>query len=104
MIALKYGALPLVRRTGGLADTVIDVEETARNGYGFVFDDPDPEAFLATLDRALGVYARPRQWTQLVRRGMRQDFGWLPSARQYQELYQQLAAGSAAVVQKEDGH
>ena len=90
MIALKYGALPLVRRTGGLADTVIDIDEHPAGGNGFVFDDFDPWMLLDTIDRALRHYNQPDIWTRLVKRGMRQDFSWSPSAREYLRLYRRM--------------
>ncbi len=90
MIALKYGALPLVRRTGGLADTVVDVDEHPAHGNGFIFDQFDPWELLDTIDRALRYYQQPDTWQKLVRRGMRQDFSWGPSAREYLKLYRQL--------------
>jgi ADP-glucose type glycogen/starch synthase len=87
MIALHYGALPVVRRTGGLADTVIDATEDSRNGYGFVFDNPVPTELLAALDRALAIYQHRNRWRTLVKRGMGRDFSWTNSAAQYHELY-----------------
>lgn len=91
MIALKYGALPLVRRTGGLADTVVDVDADPKMGNGFVFDAVDPQQLLQTIDRALNLYHhQPQRWQELVRRGMRQDFSWQPAAQKYVELYQMV--------------
>jgi ADP-glucose type glycogen/starch synthase len=90
MIALKYGVLPVVRRTGGLADTVVDVNEKPKAGYGFVFDHSDPQELLQSIDRALELYSQRRHWLTIVKRGMNQDFSWTNSAEQYQELYQQL--------------
>ena len=87
MIALHYGALPVVRRTGGLADTVIDVTEHPRNGYGFVFEKPDSNQMLAAIDRALEIYPQRSRWLTLVKRGMSQDFSWASSAIQYHKLY-----------------
>lgn len=87
MIALHYGSLPIVRRTGGLADTVIDVSENSRQGCGFVFDDFDPRQMLAALDRALELYPQRNRWLTLVKRGMSKDFSWTSSAETYDELY-----------------
>ncbi|MCK4501552.1 MAG: glycogen synthase, partial [Desulfuromonadales bacterium] len=87
MIALTYGALPVVRRTGGLADTVIDVDENPAAGYGFVFDNSDPSELLRSVDRALKLYAQRRNWLKIIRRGMNQDFSWGNSAKLYLELY-----------------
>ncbi len=89
MIALTYGVLPVVRRTGGLADTVIDVDEDPR-GYGFVFDYSDPYELLQSIDRGLTLYANRRRWLGIVKRGMARDFSWGNSAEQYQKLYRQM--------------
>ncbi len=96
MIALKYGALPLVRRTGGLADTVVDIDEHPAGGNGFVFDHFDPWVLLDTIDRALRHYNEPDIWTKLIKRGMRQDFSWAPSAREYLRLYQRMTGRQVA--------
>ncbi len=90
MIALKYGALPVVRRTGGLTDTVIDLDEKPKEGYGFVFNHFDSQELLSSIDRALELYLNRRRWLTIVRRGMSQDFSWMHSALQYQKLYRQL--------------
>ncbi len=90
MIALTYGALPVVRRTGGLADTVADVNEKPESGYGFVFDRSDPQELLQTIDRALDLYTQRRRWLNIVKRGMAQDFSWGNSADQYQKLYMKV--------------
>ncbi|SHJ43393.1 glycogen/starch synthase, ADP-glucose type [Malonomonas rubra DSM 5091] len=87
MIALHYGALPVVRRTGGLADTVIDATEHSRSGYGFVFDNFDSNEMLAAIDRALEIYPQRSRWLTLVKRGMTRDFSWNKSAIEYHELY-----------------
>lgn len=90
MIALKYGALPVVRKTGGLADSIIDVDDQLKQGYGFVFDDVDPEQLLAAVDRGLSLYRHRRRWLSVVKRGMGIDFSWKNSARQYLDLYRDL--------------
>jgi len=87
LIALRYGSVPLVRRTGGLADTVTDVAADPARANGFVFETADSEAMLAALDRALELFCRRRQWLELVRRGMRADLSWDRPARRYLELY-----------------
>lgn len=87
MIALHYGALPVVRSTGGLADTVIDATKSPRQGYGFVFKNSDPRELLAAIDRALDIYPQRSRWLSLVKRGMSKDFSWTNSAAQYEKLY-----------------
>jgi len=92
MIALRYGALPVVRRTGGLADTVTDVTGDSAQGNGFVFAEALADQLLAALDRGLDLYAQKHRWTTTVKRGMQQDFSWNVSARQYQALYSKAPA------------
>jgi starch synthase len=87
LIALRFGAVPLVRHTGGLIDTIVDPSEHKRRANGFSFAAATAEALLATLDRALAARANPADWTALVRRGTGQDFSWERSARRYLELY-----------------
>jgi starch synthase len=89
MIALRYGTLPLVRRTGGLADTVIDAEENPAAANGFSFIDYSAPALLGTLARALQFYGDRRVWLRMVRRAMASDFSWARSAEHYLELYRQ---------------
>jgi starch synthase len=77
MIAMRYGTPPIVRRTGGLADTVVDLDEHPGIGTGFVFDEPTPEALAAAARRAIERRAEdPVGWASLVRRGMAADVGW----------------------------
>ena len=87
MIALRYGALPIVRHTGGLADTVIDLQQDNKTGNGFVFDKATPEALLEAIDRALELYPQRNRWLALIKKGMDIDFAWQGSARRYEELY-----------------
>ena len=92
MYSQHYGAVPLVRRCGGLADTVVDATAEALEAgtaTGLVFDEASPEALTATIERGLKLYARPEIWQQLQKTGMRRDFSWERSARAYVELYEQ---------------
>ncbi len=89
LIALRYGCIPVVRRTGGLADTVTDPAEDAATANGFTFGEPSPLSLLVAVDRALNLYRQPQRWLTMVRRGMRQDFSWDRSAQHYLELYRQ---------------
>ena len=93
MYSLRYGTPPVVHRTGGLADTVIDASDaTLADGTatGFVFDHDDPLALREALVRALEHYAEPATWARLVRQGMAQDLSWQRSAREYLDLYTSL--------------
>jgi len=96
MIALRYGAAPVVRRTGGLADTVRDVDAPAAAGgppaNGFVFDGTDDNCLYGALDRALSMYKnKPEAWTQLSLSNMAGDVSWAQSAKSYVELYRSIA-------------
>ncbi len=90
MISLKYGTVPLVFKTGGLADTVEDFDEKGGSGNGFVFDKYDPDEFLDTVKRAIGTFSIKRLWNPLVGRAFSYDFSWDESAKKYQKLYQRL--------------
>ena len=93
MYSLRYGTVPVVRRTGGLADTIVDAtEDTLEDGTanGFSFREDDPRALDETLHRACDAYRRPDQWSRLISVGMRQDWSWEQSARQYADLYERI--------------
>lgn len=94
MIALRYGTPPVVRRTGGLADTVVDVDERPGEGTGFVFDEATPAALVAAVLRASRLRAAdPAAWAGLRRRGMAVDFNWVTgSAPAYLEAYHRAIA------------
>lgn len=90
LYALKYGTLPVVRRTGGLADTVIDATATSiadRSATGFVFDEPTKDDLTGALARAFSLYREPLIWRRLQLQAMAQDFSWDASATQYAALY-----------------
>lgn len=90
MYSLRYGTPPIVFRTGGLADTVVDAnEDTLADGTanGFVFDVPEVSAFLNTVRRALPLYRDASTWRRVQQAGMRQSFGWPESAGHYLALY-----------------
>lgn len=91
MYAMKYGTLPLVRRTGGLADTVIDATPAALNdgvATGFAFVNPTAQELGFALRRAMAIYRKPELWTAMRDRAMGRDFGWERPAREYLELYE----------------
>jgi starch synthase len=92
MYSLRYGTVPIVRRTGGLADTVIDADSAQGKPNGFVFASAGADELIAAVERALTSYHRPAEWRVLQRNGMRQDFTWEHSARKYQTLYEQALA------------
>lgn len=93
LYGLKYGTLPLVRRTGGLADTVVDCAlENLADGTasGFVFDDCDAVALGNAIRRAMVLWSRPKHWRHVQRHAMSVDFGWPVAAKEYLSLYQRL--------------
>ncbi|BCR06420.1 hypothetical protein DESUT3_34890 [Desulfuromonas versatilis] len=87
LIALRYGVVPVVRETGGLADTIIDPQQDPARANGFKFREPQAWALLGALDRALTLHAERQGWRQLVQHGMRGNFSWEGSAQRYLELY-----------------
>jgi len=89
----RYGAVPIVRKTGGLADTVVDaVPETLNNNTatGFVFNDANSGTLMEAIKRALVLYSQPKYWKQLQTNGMQKEYSWTISAQQYMDLYNQL--------------
>lgn len=87
MYSMHYGTVPVVHRTGGLADSVTQFSEESPQGTGFLFDDYTSEALLRTIRQALQVYPHTETWNRLRRNGMETDFSWGASARKYQALY-----------------
>lgn len=90
LYALRYGALPLVRRTGGLADTVRDLESPDGSGTGVLFDQPSVAGLLGAFARAVYVYRQPEIWQAAQARAMAEDFSWQRAAETYQALYETL--------------
>ena len=91
MIALAYGTVPIVRRTGGLADTI---RETGADANGFVFDECSGSALEAAMDRALQAYADKKRWQKLITNAFASDYSWAASAKRYQALYEAAAQKS----------
>jgi starch synthase len=93
MYGLRYGTVPIVRRVGGLADTVQDVgpgDAAPAAGNGFVFDNAQPDALRGAIARAFEQYRQPQAWARLMRRGMDENLSWEMPARQYMALYEQV--------------
>lgn len=88
--AMRYGAVPLVRATGGLKDTVKPYDREHPDGWGFVFEDYTPDALRGTLREALTVYQDSETWEGLEKRCMTQDFSWTQPAKDYIQLYEKL--------------
>ena len=104
LIAMKYGAVPIVRATGGLKDTVKKLRiinfklhqtikwpiSNIKTATGFSFNKYNSQQLLATINQALNVYQYQDMWQQLIKNVMQQDFSWHNSAREYLKLYQKL--------------
>lgn len=90
MYSLRYGTLPVVRKTGGLADTVVEVDIKKGKGTGFTFSAYEPDALWKAIEKALKCFADKERWGQLVQQAMSQDFSWSRSAGEYLKLYQRL--------------
>jgi len=93
--SLRYGTVPVVRRTGGLADTVVDATAQTladRTATGFFFDAPTAPALWDAMERAIQHYREPELWQQLIETGMSQDFSWRRSAERYIDLYARVLA------------
>jgi len=86
--SLKYGTVPVVRATGGLDDTIEPFD--GKKGSGFKFSEYSPEALLAVIRQAVECYHQPKAWRQLMLNGMKKDFSWASSAKQYIKIYQTL--------------
>jgi starch synthase len=87
MIAMRYGSVPVVRRTGGLADTVRDFDPATGEGTGFSFEKYSGMMLFATVVRALETYKHGELWRKLMEAGMRSDFSWTATAQRYVEVY-----------------
>ena len=90
MYSLNYGTLPIVRNVGGLADTVIDIEN--ENGNGFSFNEFALAGLEYTFDKALRLYEDKNKMKNVIKRGMYSDFSWDKSAKEYLDLYQKITS------------
>jgi len=90
MYSLVYGTVPLVRETGGLADTVVRYNEKTEEGNGFVFKQYEVDALMKELKRALKLFEDKKTWNKIMRNGMKCDFSWNASAKKYIDLYRKI--------------
>lgn len=91
MIAMRYGTIPIVRETGGLRDTVLSYNEFSGEGNGFTFFNYNAHDMLHVIERSIGYYNNRRDiWNTLQQRGMKGDYSWAHSAKEYMNLYQSL--------------
>jgi len=88
MIALRFGTIPVVRATGGLADTIEEYDPKKAKGNGFLFEEYTSEAFLEALERALRTFHQEKDWQRLVRNAMACDFSWTASAKKYLQIFE----------------
>lgn len=92
MYSLRYGTIPIVRKTGGLADSVQLYDPDSGRGDGIVFDNFNSDAMAWALNAALDLYEQPQHWQRMMRNGMQQDFSWEKQGALYVELYRKLLA------------
>jgi starch synthase len=101
LYALRYGTLPVVRRTGGLADTVADATKESlagRTATGFIFDKPELDELIDALWRALALYREPLSWRRMVLHAMAQNYSWDASAARYLDLYREASGMPSLIV------
>jgi len=91
MYSLRYGTVPIVRRTGGLADSVQHFDAATGAGTGIVFNDYNVPAVTWAINTALELYQHRGAWRRLVQNGMAQDFSWSRQVQHYVEAYERLA-------------
>ena len=92
MYSLVYGTIPIVRATGGLADTVENFDPKAETGNGFVFEKYDAKEMLNTILKAIKIYNEDKKtWNKIQKAGMKSNFSWLNSSKNYVDLYKKLA-------------
>lgn len=87
MIALNFGTVPIVRATGGLSDTIIDLKDSVSHANGFVFEDYSAEELLDTIKRAAALFNNKSEWTRIIKNAMSSNFSWEKSANRYLLVY-----------------
>ncbi len=92
MYALRYGAVPIVRDTGGLSDTIQEFVPETGKGTGFKFLDYSASSFMEEIKNALQLFENKNMWTRIVKNGMKADFSWKRSAQKYLEVYKKASA------------
>ncbi|GMQ81096.1 MAG: glycogen synthase [Rhodothermia bacterium] len=100
MYSLKYGTVPVVRSTGGLADTVIDINQNPSTGNGFSFDRAEPSELQNAIQRAVSRYDDRFAWRVMQKRGMASNFSWKASAESYLDLYKDAIGASKSPVKR----
>jgi starch synthase len=92
MYSLRYGTVPIVRNTGGLADSVEHFDPDSGKGTGCVFNDYDAQAVRWAIGTAVGWFADPQRWQQLMRNAMAKDFSWRRQIGEYDALYRNMVS------------
>jgi len=90
--SMCYGTVPVVRATGGLADTVHEFDAVSGKGTGFTFAEYETGPFRSAIDRAIQAWENPPQWKTIMRNGLSSDFSWTRSARLYLSAFEKLTA------------
>ncbi len=90
MYSLVYGTVPIVKETGGLADTVIKYDEKTEEGNGFTIKKHDANEMIKEIKRALKIYEDKKTWLKIMKAGMKSDFSWEASAKKYIDLYKTI--------------
>ena len=91
MYSLAYGTIPIVRKTGGLADSVIDIDHNEEAGNGIVFEEMSSDAIVNAVTRAMKLFLEePETLLEMRKRGMKVDFSWNLSAQEYVKIYEGL--------------
>lgn len=90
MIAMRYGTIPVARKTGGIADTIEDYNPLTNSGTGFLFEDFSSGAMLCSVRLAISAFSCKDKWIKLIKRAMERDFSWKRSAMEYIDLYESL--------------
>jgi starch synthase len=91
MYSLRYGTVPIVRATGGLDDTIEPWDPTSAKGTGFKFSAYSGVALLNCIHEALRAFKDQAAWLKLMQNGMKKDFSWIASAREYVKIYERLS-------------
>ena len=101
MLAMRYGCIPIVRRTGGLVDTVIHHDPMNHEGTGYCFDRYEPLDLFTCMVRASEGFVYKDRWQQLQQRAMSKDFSWLKSALEYIKMYKEMLGRSTDLTEEE---
>ena len=98
MYALKSGAVPVVRATGGVDDTIVQFNPRTKARNGFKFSPYEPAAFIAAIRQAVDLLENRASWDKIMAKGMGADFSWESRAGDYAELYRSLKTGQGAFL------